>query len=158
MLRARACVCPPPLPPAAVPRVWPKPVEGTAACGLAVARAFGDVAWKAAGVCAAPDVVVRALQPADAFVLLCSDGVTDAMSGAAAVTCAADALHRGAGAGGGGGGGRGGGRAAAEANAAAAVVEAAKKAWAQRFPRHARDDITALVVLLRPLAAGGDAR
>lgn len=125
-----------PPPPTKVPRVWPNPSNGSAGCGLAVARAFGDLAWKGAGVCAMPDVALRTLSPSDAFLLLCSDGVTDALSGAAAVATAADALHGGGGA----------------ANAAAAVNAAAKAAWATRFPRHARDDITCVVALLRPLS------
>jgi serine/threonine protein phosphatase PrpC len=133
-----------------IPRVWPRDADvppGSTAYGLAVSRAFGDAHWKNAGVCAAPDLTVRRLTAADAFVLLCSDGVTDALTGAAAVRIAADALHA--------PGGDAEGDAAA--NAAAAVNDAAVAAWAARFPRHARDDITTIVLLLRPLTRGAGA-
>ncbi len=128
-----------------IPRVWPREGDvrpGRAAYGLAVSRAFGDVHWKNAGVCAAPDVTLHKLRPCDAFLLLCSDGVTDAISGDMAVHIAAEALHAEGGAEHGDG----------AANAAAAVNAAALAAWAARFPRHGRDDITTLVVLLRPLS------
>ncbi len=122
-----------------IPRVWPREADlqpGRMPHGLAVARAFGDQHWKSAGVCAAPDVLVRTLAPADAFLVLCSDGVTDSISGAAAVSIAANALHA----------------AGDTQNAAQAVIEAAKAAWAALYPRQKRDDITAAVVLLRKLA------
>jgi serine/threonine protein phosphatase PrpC len=125
-----------------IPRVWPREGDvrpGRAAYGLAVSRAFGDTHWKNAGVCAAPDILLRKLAPQDAFLLLCSDGVTDAISGDDAVQTAAEALHAVGAAG------------DAAANAAAAVNAAAVAAWASRFPRHGRDDITTVVVLLRPV-------
>ena len=130
-----------------IPRVWPREQDvkpAAPAFGLAVSRAFGDAHWKGAGVCAAPDVTLHALRPQDAFLLLCSDGVTDALSGAQAVAAAADALHAAAEA--------GDGDEAAALNAAAAVNAAAVEAWARRFPRHSRDDITSVVVTLRQLS------
>jgi serine/threonine protein phosphatase PrpC len=133
-----------------IPRVWPREGDvrpGRAAYGLAVSRAFGDTHWKNAGVCAAPDLLLRKLAPQDAFLLLCSDGVTDAISGDDAVQIAAQALHEplppAA-------NGQAGGADEAS-NAAAAVNAAAVAAWAARFPRHGRDDITTVVVLLRPV-------
>ena len=127
-----------------IPRVWPREQDvkpGTPAYGLAVSRAFGDSHWKGAGVCAAPDVTVHALRPQDAFIVLCSDGVTDVLSGAQLVTAAADALHA----------------SGSTANAAAAVNTAAVDAWARRFPNHSRDDISTIVVALRPLAGAAPA-
>jgi serine/threonine protein phosphatase PrpC len=132
-------------------RVWPKPPDnsrgsagsgslgtpGSADFGLAVSRAFGDMHWKSAGVCATPDIAYKPLAPNDAFLVLCTDGVTDVMSPEEVVAVAGDALH----------GGR---------NAGEAVLEAAKRAWATTWPRHARDDITVAVVALQPsLWAGG---
>lgn len=117
-------------------RVWPREQDvraGSPAFGLAVARAFGDTHWKRAGVCAAPDITLHKLVPDDAFILLCSDGVTDVMTGREAVSLAADALHEGG----------------EPRNAAQAVNAAAKAAWLRRFPRHGRDDITTAIVLLR---------
>ena len=134
-------------------RVWPRPPDsskgkgssgsgtlgapGSADFGLAVSRAFGDLHWKSAGVCATPDVAFKPLTPSDAFLVLCTDGVTDVMSAEEVVAVAADALH----------GGR---------NAGEAVLEAAKHAWATKWPKHARDDVTVAVVALQPsLWAGG---
>ena len=125
-----------------IPRVWPRAedaVPGRPSYGLAVSRSFGDLHWKGVGVCASPDVVLRSIQPQDAFLLLCSDGVTDVMEGQRAVSIAADALH---------GGGKGG----SAANAALAVNEEAKRLWASRFPRSQRDDITCIVLPLRKLS------
>ncbi len=121
-----------------IPRVWPREQDvlpGKPSFGLAVARAFGDTHWKAAGVCAAPDVTLRRVRPDDAFLLLCSDGVTDVMSGQEAVSVAANALHD-----------------AGEdvRNVAQAVVDAAKQAWQDKFPQHTRDDITVAILMLHP--------
>lgn len=125
-----------------IPRVWPRAedaVPGRPTYGLAVSRSFGDLHWKGVGVCASPDVVLRTIQPQDAFLLLCSDGVTDVMEGQQAVNIAADALHS--------------GKEGSAANAALAVNEEAKRLWASRFPRSKRDDITCVVLPLRALSA-----
>jgi serine/threonine protein phosphatase PrpC len=119
-----------------IPRVWPRQEDmlpGRPIFGLAVARSFGDAHWKSVGVCAAPDVVLRRLQPTDAFLLLCSDGVTDVMSGQQAVNLAAVCLGAGT------------------QNAALCVTEEAKRLWASKYPRSQRDDIAVVVMLLRPL-------
>jgi serine/threonine protein phosphatase PrpC len=128
-----------------VPRVWPPDSSaGAQPYALAVSRAFGDRHWKAAGVCASPDVVHRTLQPGDAFVLLCSDGVTDVMSGQAAVDVAA-ALRRGE-------------RGESGVNAALAVNEEAKRLWAAIFPKSALDDISTMIIVceVRPPPRNGE--
>merc|ERR1711935_1022553 len=48
--------------------------------GLAVSRAFGDMALRDAGVSAVPDVKVQEITPDDQFVILASDGVWDYVS------------------------------------------------------------------------------
>jgi len=124
-----------------IARVWPRTedlADGAASFGLAVSRAFGDSHWKKAGVCASPDVTLLPLLPVHSFLLLCSDGITDVLSGQEAVAAAADALHS---------------EDSSEANAAAAVNAAALAAWASRFPTHPRDDCTSVVILL-PRGAG----
>jgi len=58
-------------------RLWKvKQREG----GLAVSRAFGDMALRDAGVSAVPDVRVQDITPDDRFVILASDGVWDYVS------------------------------------------------------------------------------
>lgn len=123
-----------------IPRVWPRDGDvapGRPVFGLAVSRSFGDAHWKSVGVCASPDVVLRRLLPSDAFLLLCSDGVTDVMPGQHSINIAAQWLYAGSGA----------------RNAAQAVVDEAKRLWAERFSRSPRDDISVICVLLRTPAA-----
>jgi len=47
--------------------------------GLAVTRALGDADARAAGVASDPDILVHTLTPDDAFLVLASDGVWDAL-------------------------------------------------------------------------------
>jgi serine/threonine protein phosphatase PrpC len=107
-----------------IQRVW----SGRGAA-VATSRAFGDAGWKQAGVVATPDVVRRRIESEDALLVLCSDGVSDALNNDAIVRAAAAALDAGK-------------------DPAEAVTHKAVDAWAEKFARRRRDDISALVVRL----------
>ena len=107
-----------------IQRVW----SGRGAA-VATSRAFGDAGWKHFGVVATPDVVRRKLEKDDVLLVLCSDGVSDAISNDEIVRAAGVALEGGQ-------------------DPAAAVCDAAVQAWAEKFGRRRRDDITAVVVRL----------
>lgn len=48
--------------------------------GLAVSRSMGDIMGHECGVISEPEVIERELEPEDAFIIIASDGVWDAMS------------------------------------------------------------------------------
>ena len=59
-------------------RVW---IQNQAVPGLAMTRSFGDVIGQRAGIISDPDIVEHHIEPGtDAFLIMASDGVWDAMS------------------------------------------------------------------------------
>lgn len=116
-------------------------IEGGRLSGfLEVARAFGDLdpatGCKPVGLSCAPELNAQPLQPEDEFILLGSDGLWQLLDSQAAVRLARSDL-----------------RAHADAGMAAEkLVEAALAT------NRADDNITAMVVLLRPIAPDTSAR
>lgn len=96
--------------------------------GLALSRAFGDGVAKSVGVTAVPDVTHLRLTPADAFVILASDGVWDWVPSSEAVRFVGARRQR---------------KESAQA-VAEALVRLAARRWAVRDA--VTDDITAVVV------------
>lgn len=105
--------------------------------GLALSRAFGDGVAKSVGVTAVPDVTHLRLTPADAFVILASDGVWDWVPSSEAVRFV---------------GARRQGKEPPQA-VAEALVRLAARRWAVRDA--VTDDITAVVVFFDHAGAGG---
>ena len=81
-----------------------------------------------------PDLFHLALQPADTFLILASDGMSDVMSDADVLVILGKAAAI----------------AAPPPSLAQALVTASAAAWMHRFPGHARDDITVQVIHLKP--------
>lgn len=54
--------------------------EAARRCALAMTRSFGDISFKHVGVCAVPEIQEVELDYRHAYILLCSDGVTGALS------------------------------------------------------------------------------
>jgi serine/threonine protein phosphatase PrpC len=115
-------------------RVIVDPGGGRPASGLAVSRSFGDADFKEPLplVTATPDVTRATLTPADAFVVVASDGLWDVVDDAGAVAIAGASLR----------GARGAPAARAAEGAAAALVDAALRAGSM-------DNVTAVVAILR---------
>lgn len=103
--------------------------------GLALSRAFGDGVAKSVGVTAVPDVTHLRLTPADAFVILASDGVWDWVPSSEAVRFVGARRQR---------------KESPQA-VAEALVRLAARRWALRDA--VTDDITAVVVFFDHAAA-----
>lgn len=109
--------------------------------GLALSRAFGDRVAKSVGVTAVPDVTHLRLTPADAFVILASDGVWDWVPSSEAVRFVGARRQR----------------SEPPQAVAEALVRLAARRWAVRDA--VTDDITAVVVFFdhAGVGVGGDA-
>jgi len=103
-------------------RVWTKK---QVAGGLAVSRAFGDVAMAQAGVVPEPEIQKQTLTSKDKFLVLASDGVWEHMSNQQVVDVARQ--HK------------------DPRSASDAIVQEARKQWQKKGQGYV-DDITALVV------------
>jgi len=106
--------------------------------GLALSRAFGDGVAKSVGVTSTPDVSHLRLTPADAFLILASDGVWDWVPSSEAVRFVAAR------------------RAAKESpqTVAEALVRLAARRWAVRDA--VTDDVTAVIVYFEHHLPGGE--
>lgn len=99
--------------------------------GLAMSRSIGDHAASQVGVIAEPVVTSQELDPNDEFMILATDGVWEFLDSDDAVQVVAENLGRGA------------------TKACQALIEKAAAAWHKEEGEY-RDDITAIVVRLKP--------
>jgi len=103
-------------------RVWSKK---QVAGGLAVSRAFGDIAMSSAGVVSEPEIKKETVTSKDKFLVLASDGVWEYLSNQQVVDIARQ--HR------------------DPRQASEAVVQEARRQWQQKGQGYV-DDITAVIV------------
>jgi len=113
-------------------RVW---LDRDMSCGLAMSRSLGDLAFKAIGVTATPEITEFTLTKANEFVVACSDGVWGVMSSQECVDIVAASQER---------------QPGKELNAflaAQEVIAEAARRWKDEEGDY-RDDITCIVLKL----------